>query len=334
MNRSGWKVFSALLLTVLIISLLPITAYAASPADVVIGNSYTLESGKVLNDDLLIVGGSVNLMTGSTVNGSVIVFGGSLNAAGTIDGDLAVFGGTVNLTSTFVINGDLITAGAAVNRDPAAQINGQIYTGGNTPNLVLPGGLNLPNLVSNFNPLPNLLFRMGSFFVSIFLWALVAMVVAMFIPIHLTRTSQTALTQPIISGGLGCLTIIVVPVVLVILAITICLIPVALIGAFILAIAWVFGMVALGLEVGKRIGGMFKQEWHPAISAGVGTLALMVVLSGLQTIIPCVGWIPQALVGIIGLGAVLLTQFGRKPYAPTPSLPDASSDSSLPAGIS
>jgi len=330
MKHSSWKVFSALVLVVLVVGLLPITAYAATPSDVVIGNSYTLGSGKVLNDDLLIIGGSVNLMQGSTVNGSVILIGGSLNAAGTIDGELAVFGGTVNLASTFVLNGDLITAGAAVNRDPLAQINGQIYTGGDTPNLVLPGGVHLPNLASNFNPF----FRVGGFLISIFLWALVAMVVAMFIPTHLTRTSQTAVTQPVISGGLGCLTIIVVPFILVLLAITICLIPAALIGALILAIAWVFGLVALGLEVGKRISGMFKQDWHPAISAGVGTLALMIVLSGLQTIIPCVGWIPQTLVGMIGLGAVLLTQFGRKPYAPTPSLPEASSDDALPAGIS
>jgi hypothetical protein len=330
MNHSRWKIFSAFILAILIIGLLPFTVYAAPPTDVVIGNSYTLESGKVLNDDLLIIGGSVNLMTGSTVNGSVILIGGSLNAAGTIDGELAVFGGTVNLASTFVLNGDLITAGAAVNRDPAAQINGQIYTGGNTPNLVLPGGVQLPNLASNFNPL----FRVGSYFVSVFLWALIAMIVAMFIPAHLTRSSQTALTQPIISGGLGCITILIVPMLLVLLAITICLIPVALIGAFILAIAWVFGLVALGLEVGKRISGMFKQDWHPAISAGVGTLALMVVLSGIQTIIPCVGWIPQALVGMIGLGAVMLTQFGSKSYDPTPSQPEAGSDNSLPAGVS
>ena len=334
MKLSGWKIFSAIILVVLIMGLLPITAYAATPADVVIGNSYTLGNGEVLNDDLLIVGGSVNLLQGSTVNGSVILIGGSLNAAGTIDGELAVFGGTVNLASTFVLNGDFITAGASVNREPGAQVNGQIYTGGNTPNLVLPGGLQLPNITGNFNPFPNLFLRIGGFFVSIFLWALIAMVVAMFIPTHLTHTSQTALTQPIVSGGLGCLTIIILPIILVLLAITICLIPVALIGAFILAIAWVFGMVALGLEVGKRISGMFKQDWHPAISAGVGTLALMIVLSGLQTIIPCVGWIPQTLVGIIGLGAVLLTQFGRKPYTPTSNLPGGDSDDSLPVGIS
>jgi hypothetical protein len=38
------------------------------------------------------------------------------------------------------------------------------------------------------------------------------------------RTSQTVLTEPVASGGIGCLTIIVVPIIIVLLAITICLI--------------------------------------------------------------------------------------------------------------
>ena len=337
MKRSGFKVISAILLAVMVLSLLPITAYAASPADIVIGNSYTLKSGEVLNDDLLIMGGSVNLMSGSTVNGNVILFGGSMNAAGTVKGEIAVFGGTLNLASTFILYGDLITAGASVKQDPAAQINGQIYTGENTPNIILPGGMRLPDFTnsftnsftSTFNPL----IKVGGFFVRLLLWALVAMVIAMFIPAHLTRTSQTALIQPLISGGLGCLTIVIVPIILILLAITICLIPVAIIGALLLIIAWAFGLIALGLEVGKRISAMFKQDWHPAITAGLGTLVLMIVLNGLETFIPCIGWIPKILVGFIGLGAVLLTQFGMKPYIPNPSLPEESSEGTLPAEI-
>jgi hypothetical protein len=311
----------------LLLGLLPITAYAASSADVVIGNNYTLESGEVLNDDLLIIGGSVNLLSGSTINGTIFVIGGSLNAAGTVNGDIIVLGGTSNLANTLILNGDLTTAGASMNRDPAAQINGQIHTGESTPFLILPGGMRLPNLTSNFNPVLHVV----SFFVRLFLWALVAMVVAMFIPDHLIRTSQTALSQPLISGGLGLLTIIIVPTILILLAITICLIPFAIIGAFLMAIAWAFGLIALGLEVGKRISAMFKQDWHPAISAGLGTLALMLVLNGLDSFIPCIGWIPKVLVGLLGLGAVLLTQFGMKPYTPNPSLPEESSGRALPA---
>ena len=126
------------------------------------------------------------------------------------------------------------------------------------------------------------------------------------------------------------MTMIIAPLVLILLAITICLIPAAFIGAFILAVAWAFGLVALGLEVGKRVGLIFKQEWHPAISAGLGTLLLMLVLSGLEAIIPCVGWIPKALVGFVGLGAVLLSQFGRNISTTTPILPDENPTGALP----
>jgi hypothetical protein len=76
---------------------------------------------------------------------------------------------------------------------------------------------------------------------------------------------------------------------------------------------------------------MFKQEWHPAIAAGLGTLLLMCVLSGLEVILPCIGWIPKTLVGFLGLGAVLLTQFGMKPYNSTMSLPEGESGTALPS---
>ncbi len=327
MKSSGLKIVTAIFLTVFVLGFLPITAYAASPNAVVIGNNYTLESGETLNDDLLILGGNVYLMNGSTVNGNIVLFGGSIDAAGTVNGEIVVFGGTVNLANTFVLHGDLITAGTSVNRDPTAQIFGQTISGEDNPSIILPSGFHLPDFTSNFNPL----FRVGGFFVRLFLWALVAMIVAMFVPNYLTRTSQTGLTQPFISGGLGCLTVIIAPIVLIFMAITICLMPVALIGALLMIIAWAFGLLAMGLELGKRISAMFKQDWHPAITAGLGTLVLMVVLNGLETFIPCIGWIPKFLVGLVGLGAVLLTQFGRKLYAPNASLPDENPDGTLPA---
>ena len=55
-------------------------------------------------------------------------------------------------------------------------------------------------------------------------------------------------------------------------------------------------------------------EWAPAISAGVGTFILFFVFGGFSELIPCIGWIPQTLVGIWGLGAVLMTRFGTQDY--------------------
>jgi hypothetical protein len=93
---------------------------------------------------------------------------------------------------------------------------------------------------------------------------------------------------------------------------------------------WGFGLISLGLEVGRRIAKMFHLEWVAAVSAGVGTFALVLVLNGLEAVIPCFGWVFPALAGFVGLGAVLLTRFGTQSYpasAPAAAASDASQDS-------
>ena len=327
MRRLNAKVMTATVLAVLALVLFPVTALAAPPSAVVIGNSYTLQSGASLHDDLFVLGGNVNLMSGSTVTGNIFILGGNAQAAGTVTGNILVLGGTLNLSGTFILNGNLTYAGTAVVRDPGAQIHGQINSNGNVPTIVIPGQIQIPNVYTGLNPF----FKIVGFFLRLFLWALGAMVLAMFLPSHLTRISQTVLSQPIISGGMGLLTAVVVPIILVLLAITICLIPVSLIGILILVAAWIFGLISLGFEVGKRISSMSKVEWHPAISAGIGTLLLMVVLNGVDAVIPCIGWIPKVVVGLFGLGAVILTQFGINPYTPTPTLPESNTGASVKA---
>ncbi len=326
MKHINIKLLSATLLAVILLGMFPFTAFAATPKEVVIGNNYTLESGKTLTDDLVVFGGNVDLQEGSTVMGNVVIFGGNCTAAGRITGDLVVLGGTINLAPTFVLDGNLTSAGGSVNRAPGAQINGQVITDISTPSVILPGGVNFPMINTGYN----FGLKVVSYLVGLFLWALVAMLVAMFLPNPLTRTYQAEVSEPLISGGLGCLTILIAPIVLVVLAITICLSPVALLGALVLVAGWAFGLIAMGLEVGRRISLMFKREWHPALSAGIGTLVLMAILYGLQTFLPCIGWIPMFLAGIVGLGAVLLTQFGRKPYLTGKAAPKVASAEIIP----
>ncbi len=320
------KISISIILAAIILGVFPMTALAAQPGAVVIGNSYTLESGQTLNDVLFVLGGNINLMSGSIVNGNVVLIGGSAEAAGTIHGNLTVLGGSLNLASTFILDGNLTTAGTTTNRAPGAQINGQINTNTNNPTVIIPGQVQVPNFNFNMNPFFNVL----GFFLRLFLWTLAAMVLAMFIPNHLGRTAQTAVTQPLISGGLGLLTVVVVVVLAILLAITICLIPVSVIAIFLLIIAWCYGLISLGFEVGRRISSTSKEKWHPALSAGLGTLLLIAVLNGVDALVPCVGWIPKVLVGLVGLGAVILTQFGTKEYNPTPRLPLVAPTDTLP----
>jgi hypothetical protein len=75
----------------------------------------------------------------------------------------------------------------------------------------------------------------------------------------------------------------------------------------------VFGWIALGLEVGKRLAIALNQEYQPVVMAGLGTLVLSLVVNGIN-FIPCVGWFAPFLVSAVGLGGVILSRFGTQTY--------------------
>jgi len=73
-------------------------------------------------------------------------------------------------------------------------------------------------------------------------------------------------------------------------------------------------------------------------------LLLVIVLNGLQAVVPCVGWVFPAIAGMVGLGAVILTRFGTQPYPqaapfeaapppPAPAVPAPPAASPLPAEV-
>jgi hypothetical protein len=321
-------------LVLILIMLSGLALMAAVPAQepggdrIVMGGVFTLEDGETLTGNLFVFGGVASLEEGSLVEGGVMLFGGTLTVNGTVEGDINVFGGLVDLGETAVVKGDVNSIGGPVNQEEGAQVEGSVNTGLTSPiplvltgrfqiprlegrlPLVIPPNIPVPIMDITVNPLVSglwILFRS-------FLWAVVAVLVVLFMPNHTRRAAQAAVTQPLGSGGLGCLTLVVAPPVLILLVITICGIPVSLLGALLLVVMLAFGVIVLGRETGERIAGMFKQDWAPALSAGVGTFALTLVANGLAELIPCVGWLIPVILGMVGLGAVLLTRFGTQDY--------------------
>ncbi len=304
----------------------PATALAAGFEDgrIVLGGSYTLASGETLNGDLLIVGGNVTLENGSTVTGNVFLLGGNINAGGEIQGDVSLVGGNLNLGAQAHVRGDVSTFGGNLTRETGARIDGQVNTGQNLtpPTIELPwiGRTYLPPEVwtLRFSPITQGLW----FLVRTLLMAALAVLVVMFFPEPTGRVAKAVVQAPVVAGALGALTGVVVPALLIALAITICLIPVSLLGAMALVVAIVFGWIAVGLEVGRRLAEMFKWQVQPAAAAGLGTLVVTFVADGIG-FIPCVGWLAPALVGSLGLGAVLLTRFGSQIYVGATAAPPA-----------
>jgi hypothetical protein len=280
----------------------------------VFGGSYTLESGERLDGDLIVFGGNVTLEVDSEVAGDVIVMGGNLVASGQVDGSVSCIGGNVTLNDTAVVDGDVTVAGGAnLDRAEGSEIDGDVHSGRAGPfDFSFPRRGYVPGIRMSITPLADALW----FLFQTFFWAGLAVLLVMFLPNHVERTANAAISQPLVTGGVGLLTLIVAIFLLPILAITIILLPASLLGALLLAVAWLFGMAALGLEVGRRLERQFRQEWPLAVSAGIGTFVFVLVIFGISKIVPCIGWAFPVIAGLVGIGAVLLTRFGVLVYPP------------------
>ncbi len=293
--------------------ILPGRALAAEPYESIIGGSYTLEDGEILNEDLNVLGGTVTLEKGSTVNGNVSLVAGTLTVYGKVTGNILATGGYIKLGDTAVISGNVSVAGAYLDRDSASIVDGEIDTELSSPfDITLPGGVHIPDVSLTVSPVWSAMW----FLARVFMIAALAVLLMMFLENPTVRIAKTVIAQPLISGGLGLLTLIVAPFVLFILTITILLIPVALLLFVALFLMGIFGWIAVGYEVGVRFAHMLGREWAPPLAAGVGTFILTFVTLGLCSVdlIQCVGWVFPVLVVSLGLGAVLLTRLGTQEY--------------------
>ena len=313
------KLIASLVLVSLLAVLLPTAAFAAGPADgrVVFGDTYTLQAGEIQDGDLIVLGGNVDLHQGSTVQGSILVMGGNVNAAGEVTGDVSILGGNADLASTAHIRGDVSSVGGSLHRDDGAQVDGQVYRGQGMdvpydfrfgPSIVRPS-------VSSWSSSLSPVFALLWFGLRVLVMAALAVLVVIFWPNPTQRVAHAAVAKPFDAAGLGCLTLIIGLPALAVLLVTVLLSPLSLLGVLVLVLAGVFGWVALGLEVGRRLGQAFNWDLHPAAEAGIGGLLMTLVVGGVG-LIPCVGFAVSLVVVCLGLGAVMLTRFGSRDYEP------------------
>ena len=309
--KSTWKFIT--LFALLILLLLPAgSAYAQGPnpdGQVIFGRNYTVESGDTFEGDLVVFGGNVTVEENATLNGDLVVVGGTITSNGEMVGDVVVVGGQVRLEESAVVARDVITIGGQLDLAEGARVEGDIINNV-APNIEFPDGRvppvipdvpavpNVPNPSFNidYNPFADLFW--------IFFWAVIvsafAMLIALFWQPQLERAGSLIVSQPLMTGAFGLLALVLG----VILFLTI-------IPPLIIAFAWLFGVVALGSEVGARFTKAINQVWSPVLTIGFGTFLLMLVGAGMG-LIPCLGGLVQFLLGLLGIGGAVLTWFGGR----------------------
>ncbi len=318
-NLTKWLIFASL---VVVLFALPARVNAQTPTGttistdnggkVVFGSAYTLASGETLDGDLVIFGGSVTVEQGATVNGDIGIFGGTLSVSGHVTGSVNALGGSVNLNETAVVDGDVQTMGVVVNQLKGALVQGNVITED-------PKNLNLPQIDVPNPTLPNI----GGAFSSVgsVMWALlralglglIALLIALLAPRPTQRVTHAITGTPGVSAGIGLLTFVVAPALVLVLAVTIILIPFSLLGIVAIVAAAIFAWAAVGQEVGGRMATLFKVQWAEPVSAGIGAAFLSLLVS-LLSIIPCIDWIVAAAALAFGLGGIVLSRFGTQDY--------------------
>jgi cytoskeletal protein CcmA (bactofilin family) len=258
-----------------------------------------------VDGDLVMLGGQVTLKQGSQVTGSVYLLSGDLQADGTIRGDVSLMAGTLTLGPHARVEGNLKVGAGTLNRSPGAMVVGGVVNGG--------AGIAVPLAPAWWNA-QSLLAQVFWFPGRALLVALLALLLVRFVPKPTARLGKAVAEHTVIAGALGLLALVVTLSLLVFMAFTIILIPLALLGILMLGVAALYGWIAIGLQVGQALVWLFKWKVRSSVAAFLGTLLFMLAVLGIGYI-PIAGSVALVLSAAIGLGGVLLTRMGTRTYA-------------------
>jgi hypothetical protein len=305
-----------ILMTLLLTPARPAYAQGPNPGDgeVLFGRNYTLESGDTFEGDLVVFGGNVTIEEDASLNGNLVVIGGTITSNGETKGDMVVVGGQISLEEAALVTGDVVTVGGQLQQAEGAEIAGEVINNV-APDIVLPPAripptepnvpvvpdIPSPNIDIHFNPFAEVFW--------IFFWAVIiaafSMLLSLFWQPQIDRTGNTIITQPLMTGAIGLLAFFVAAILFL-----------TVIPPVLIAFAWLFGIVAMGSQVGERFSKAVNQVWSPVLTIGFGTFLLMLV-GGAIGLIPCLGGMILFLLGMVGIGGSIVTWFGvRLPQVP------------------
>jgi hypothetical protein len=327
------KIFKILTLFILLALLLMPTgsAYAQGPhpgggGQVIFGRDFTLESGDTFEGDLVVFGGSVTIEEDASLNGNLVVIGGTIKSNGETKGDVVVVGGQMSLDEAALVTGDVVTVGGQLEQAEGATIEGEVVNN-IAPDIVLPNGRipptapNTPNVPDIPTPNFNVSFNPVAEVFWIFFWAVIvaafSMLLSLFWQPQIERTGNIIITQPLMTGAIGLLAFFIAAILFL-----------TVIPPVIAFFAWLFGVVAMGSQVGERFSKAVNQVWSPVLTIGFGTFLLMLV-GGAIGLIPCLGGLLLFLLGLVGIGGSVVTWFGvRMPQIPAVTVYTPPTDSS------
>jgi uncharacterized RDD family membrane protein YckC len=270
---------------------------------------------------------AVSVLGDTKVNGSVgdqaVAVGGNLVVNGHVGGEVVCVGGDLTLGPDAEVGGEVVVVGGELKKDPAAILHGEVQH------------VRLPVLRPAFAWVTSALLkgRLLSFAPgAAWAWLVAAAflgfyaLLALVFPHGMVKCAETLEQRPGHVVLTALLTMLAMPLVILLLAITgvgLLVIPFLSIGLF---VARLFGRAAMLAWLGRRLTGLFGAGPgpHVAISVLWGGVAVALLYT-----VPILAFIVAMLIGGLGLGTVIYTLIsslrrnGGKPAPAVAAVPPA-----------
>ena len=256
-------------------------------------------------------GGSVTIQHPARIVGSVTAASGNLSLLAPIGRGVTMAGNQITIDSP--VGGNVTGAAEQLDVLRNASIAGRLTYWSNTQahiaNFTVRDGVT--NHHTNWNTQkpaqPANPTAVADVFVGFgIIWAIVSLatsfiiglILLYFVPVYTKDIYITLTTKPLVSLGIGFLTVILMPIAFVVLLVTIIGIPLA----FILLISFILFVLLNGIFIAYAIG----KKLLPQRNA----LALLIglIITGIISIIPIIGWIWNAIALFIGMGAIVMVE--------------------------
>lgn len=256
-------------------------------------STMVVSSGEVICGNMTSFSGSMVIR--GEVHGDVVAFGGDVVIAGTVFGNVALYGGNLTLQDGAQVNGDIHVCGGTWTEGAASQLHGTLVSCTKSVWALLTNDSG-----ANFH------------FWSIIIWVVLGMLLTSLLPEHVMLVRTTVKSKTRRSFVLGLLTILLAPAILAVLIALIISIPLAILVVVGIIAAWALGMVAIGWHVGDIILRKFAPQYNTRLTQVMVGMAIL----GLVSSLPFFGLLISIGIGLLGLGAVFLSRFGTRLYAP------------------
>lgn len=303
------------------------------------------------SDARVAIARSIHVPADEEVNSTIVVIFGSLQLDGRARDGAVVVGGDLRLGPTADVRGDVVVVGGELIRAPDAIVRGRVSEvalgdwGGWTF-----GGIALPRV--DLGGLDRWLVFLGTLFRLAFL-VLTMAIVLLVARAPVARVGRAASAEPLKAFAIGlvaevmflpalvmaCLALIMSIVGIPLVAV---LVPAALVAAF---LALVLGFTGVACRIGEWLEDRLGLRVHNAFVAAIVGLILIALptviarllaldlglLTPLHWALLSAGLFLEFVIWTIGLGAALMTGFGRWSTTPPPVPPPAPSGTLAPA---